>query len=211
MKIDSVKNQIFVNQNPQNDFLAGSLHGVSNAINPYQLNSNSVSFRGNADFSKRLWMYFRNLSEYMKEPSEMVSAIIQAIGTSIVAPIAILSSPNRHVHNKDDEAKAKEKKRFQAFRQPFSAIIALLGQVPAVVAIKKSFDHFAYVKPAKIFGDETLGTLIPDKKFLAKQAKKALKENADSKLLEEWKYRKSQRRFNKRYQEQIWRTGYYPF
>ena len=65
--------------------------------------------------SKRGWFIFGQASDYMKQPSEMVSAIIQAIGTSIVAPIAIMVSPNKSkVHTKEEEEAAKEKRVFQA-------------------------------------------------------------------------------------------------
>lgn len=192
MKIDSVKNQISVNQNPQNRVLGGSsfsnTHYVSNTINTQQTNIQGISFKANSsNFSKRFWKFFSDLSDYMKEPSEMVSAIIQAIGTSIVAPIAILSSPNRHVHNKEEEKCAKEKKRFQAFRQPFSALIALFFQIPATIAIARTFDYYAYKKPIKAFKDKEIGTLVPDNKYLARQARKAMKENAKPELLDEWK------------------------
>ena len=147
----------------------------------------TVSFRSKGGNSaKHFWMHFGNLSDYMKEPSEMVSAIIQAIGTSIVAPIAILSSPSKNAHTKEEKEAAKEKKVFQAYRQPFSALIALGFQVPATMLIARTFDHFAYEKPIKMFADDTIGNLIPDKKYLSKQARKAMKPNANPKLLEEW-------------------------
>ena len=192
MNVDSVKNQIFINQNPQNGILGessiGNTHYVSNMINTQQPLTQGISFKANGNnFSKRFWKFFSDLSDYMKEPSEMVSAIIQAIGTSIVAPIAILSSPNRHVHNKEEEQSAKEKKRFQAFRQPFSALIALFFQIPATIAIARTFDYYAYKKPIEAFKDKEIGTLVPDNKYLARQARKAMKNNAKSELLEEWK------------------------
>ena len=190
MKIDNVKNQMSIPPSAQEVALGmrlnAGMHNVSNTIAQQPI-SHTVSFKGGSSFSEGFWRIFRDLSDYMKEPSEMVSAIIQAIGTSIVAPIAILSSPNRHVHNKEEEAKAKEKKRFQAFRQPFSALIALFFQIPATIAIARTFEYYAYKKPIKIFKDKDIGTLVPDNKYLARQARKALKENAKPELLEEWK------------------------
>ena len=190
MNVDSVKNQMCVFPSPQNKVLGeGSIgkHYISNITNT-QPSTQSISFKANSNnFSKRFWKLFSDLSDYMKEPSEMVSAIIQAIGTSIVAPIAILSSPNRHVHNKEEEKCAKEKKRFQAFRQPFSALIALFFQIPATIAIARTFDYYAYNKPIEAFKDKQIGALVPDSKYLARQARKAMKQNAKPELLEEWK------------------------
>ena len=189
MKVDSVKNQNFVDgfasKNLCEEGFAGTRY-LSDNVNSHQT-MQTVSFKAGNGFSKNSWRVFKNLSDYMKEPSEMVSAIIQAIGTSIVAPIAILGSPSRKAHTEEEKKEAKEKKVFQAFRQPFSALIALFFQIPATLGIAKIFDYFAYKKPLDVFKDKKLGALIPDKKYLEKQAKKALKDNADSALLEEWK------------------------
>ncbi len=191
MKVEKIQNSIYgvpfefaENSNQE----ATNIKCMSN--NKIDINSKDIlSFKAkDISLSKRGWFIFGQTSEYMKQPSEMISAIIQAIGTSIVAPIAILASPNKgHVHNKEEEEAAKEKRVFQAFRQPFSALIALAFQVPATLAIAKTFDHFAYEKPIKFFRDETINDLIPDKGYLAKQAKKALKEKADPKVVDEWK------------------------
>ena len=184
MQVQEIKNSVYSKNDAVKSLrpLKGDFDNYNRFGHAQSMNTtNVISFK-----SKRAWTNFRKLSEYMKEPSEMVSAIIQAIGTSIVAPVAILTSPYRNVHNDEEKKAAKEKKVFQAFRQPFSAIIALVFQVPATLAIAKTFDHYAFKNPIKFFADETIGNLIPDKKYLAKQAEKALKDNADSKLLEEW-------------------------
>ena len=191
MKVEKVQNSVCGNshefaENPNKeaanvrDFVRNKTNTVSKDI---------VSFKAkDGNFSKKAWFIFGETSEYMKQPSEMVSNIIQAIGTSIVAPIAILASPNRKKVQTPEEAEAaKEKRVFQAFRQPFSAIIALAFQMPATMLIAKTFDHFAYEKPINFFKDETLQNLIPDKGYLTKQARKAMIPNADPKLVEEWK------------------------
>ena len=185
MKVDSVKSQICVSSNPQTASL--SKHGIQKNMNRGL--EKEVSFKArSSNVSECFWAEFRKLSDYMKEPSELVSAIIQAIGTSIVAPIAILGSPSRNAHTPEEKKEAREKKIFQAFRQPFSALIALFFQIPATLFIARTFDYYAYEKPTNIFKDkEVLGNLIPSKKYLVRQAKKALKENPDPKLLEEWK------------------------
>ena len=189
MKVDSVKNQIFTNETLPNSVLKeGSVENsryISNKVQD-KYTPSGVSFKA-GPASERSWAIFRNLSDYMKEPSELVSAIIQAIGTSIVAPIAILGSPCRKARTPEEKKEAKDKKVFQAFRQPFSALIALGFQIPATIGIARAFDYLAYKRPINAFKDKTLGTLIPDKKYLARQAKKAMKENADPKLVEEWK------------------------
>ena len=185
MKVDSVKNQICISTD------AHAFRGNDSQVQVQRLSDSihaPITFKAKNSVSTKFWNSFRGLSEYMKEPSEMVSAIIQAIGTSVVAPIAILGSPSRNAHTEEEKKQAREKKVFQAFRQPFSALIALFFQVPATLFIARTFDHYAYEKHAKIFRDnDVLGNLIPDKKYLARQAQKALNDNADSNLREEWK------------------------
>ena len=86
---------------------------------------NAVSFKG-INIVKKSLMYLRNLSEYMKEPSEMTNAIIQMIGTGLIAPFAIMYSPSPKKKGEKviNEKEAKEKKFFQAIRQPISAFLA---------------------------------------------------------------------------------------
>ena len=191
MKADSVKNQIFVNESVRNRWInehsAGNSHYLSSNRISDKSASNTISFKASSSVTERSWQIFKNFSDYMKEPSELVSAIIQAIGTSVVAPIAILVSRCKKAKTEEEKREAKDKKIFQAFRQPFSALIALFFQIPATMLIARTFDYFAYKKPIDAFKDKILKTLIPNKKYLARQARKAMKENADPKLVEEWK------------------------
>ena len=54
----------------------------------------TISFKGGAaNAGKRFWLVFRRISDYMKQPNEMVNAAITAIGTGIIAPFAIMASP----------------------------------------------------------------------------------------------------------------------
>ena len=97
MKVDSVKNQIFTNETlPSSVLKEGSVENsryISNKVQD-KYTPNGVSFKA-GPASERSWAIFRNLSDYMKEPSELVSAIIQAIGTSIVAPKLVLRKKRR--------------------------------------------------------------------------------------------------------------------
>jgi len=143
-----------------------------------------VSFKGNG--SKKFWLMFRRLSNYMKDPSEMTNAIIAAVGTGGIAPIAIMMSPGKKADNVEDKKKEREKKTFQALRQPVSAALAFGFQVPTTIGIAKLFNNMAYEKQVPMFNDEILGTLIPDTKYLRKQANKTLKESANEELKSKW-------------------------
>ena len=123
----------------------------------------SVSFQGgSSSISKRGWFFLRNLSDYMKDASEITNAIIAAIGTGIIAPAIILVSPGKG--DKED----KDKKFFQAIRQPLSAGLALAFQLPMTKFITRGIDSRAYKYKWNMFNDEVLGELIPDKKYLQK-------------------------------------------
>ena len=148
--------------------------------------TNAVSFKGASNLTKHCWLYFRKLSEYMKEPSEMTNALIAMIGTGIIAPFAIMCSPKKKCKHAQDKKVEREKKMFQALRQPVSAFLAFAFQVPTTVGIAMGLNHLAYKKHLKPFDDELLGQLIPSKSYLKAEAKKALKEGASSGLKAEW-------------------------
>lgn len=136
--------------------------------------SDSVSFTGLGGVTKRGWLGFRKLSAFMKDASEMTNAFIAAIGTAIIAPIAIMSSPSKE---KDlPPEKQKEKKKFQALRQPVSALLALGFQVPTTIGIKRLFNKWAYVDDKAFFRDEVIGSLVPDKDYLKGKVKKQVKQ-----------------------------------
>ena len=113
--------------------------------------------------SKKCWLHLRRLSNYMKDVSEFTNATIAAIGTGIIAPLVIMVSPGK------GDKKDKDKKFFQAIRQPLSAGLALAFQVPATFAVNAYINKLAYKDKIKFFNDETLGSLIPDKKYLGRQ------------------------------------------
>ena len=145
----------------------------------------SVSFKRKG--GERLWLIFRNLSDYMKEPSEMTNAIVAAVGTGGIAPIAIMCSPGKKTNNAEDKKTERNKKAFQAARQPVSAVLAFGFQVPTTIGIAKGLNYLAYEKHKPFFNDEVLGTLIPEKKYLKKQAKNVLNGRANQKVKDSWK------------------------
>ena len=149
--------------------------------------SNSqISFGvGNGNLSKYTKLYLRQLSHYMKEPSEMINAEIQAIGTGIIAPIAIMCSEIKK--NALSPKEEQNKKKFQALRQPVSALLAFGFQIPTTIGIAKTINYLAYEKQIDFFKDEVLRGLIPDKKYLRKQALKLLKNPKNQKLKKEWR------------------------
>jgi hypothetical protein len=150
-KFGAVQNRKGYNSRTQNNGNYGSNY------------SSNVAFTGGANLSNKGWFFLRNLSEKMKEASEITNALIAAIGTGIIAPLIIMVSPGKG--DKEDN----DKKFFQAIRQPLSAGLALSFQVPMTLAINKYINKLAYEKKIPLFNDDVIGSLIPDKKFLKKQ------------------------------------------
>ena len=156
--------------------------------NDKSLAKDALSFKGGIEnFTKKSWFLFRRLSNYMKNPSEMTNAAIAAIGTGAIAPFAIMCSPKPKKKGEEVDPKtAREKKKFQALRQPVSAALAFGFQVPTTIGIARGLNKLAYEKRLKLFDDEILGTLIPDKKYLTRQARKVLDGKADYLMETEW-------------------------
>lgn len=124
----------------------------------------NVSFQGRTnEFTKHGWYALRSISDKMQNASEITNALIQAIGTGIIAPLIILVSPGKG--DKEDN----DKKFFQAIRQPLSAGLALAFQLPATMAVNRFINNLAYEKRIKLFKDDKLGNLIHDKKYLKKR------------------------------------------
>lgn len=141
------------------------------AVKGAQITAPQVSFTGKGDkLAKQAWLKLKNLSSSMNEVTEFTNAFIAAIGTGIIAPAIILCSPGKG--DKED----KEKKHFQALRQPLSAGLALGFQVPATFLVNGAINNLAYKNNStlahKFFDDEVLGALIPDKKYIAKHVTK---------------------------------------
>lgn len=130
--------------------------------------SGNVSFQGGiADKATKYgWYSLRSLSKSMAEITEITNAVIAAIGTGIIAPFIILASPGKG--DKED----KDKKFFQAIRQPLSAMLALSFQLPATMLINKGIDWLAYKKHVDFFSDDVIGSLVPDKKYIKKDITK---------------------------------------
>ena len=113
MKVNSVNNGVYPEKNEIAAFSVNKKRtAMSYASNNANNNSNSVAFRGN--LSKQFWFKFRNLSNYMKEPSEMTNALIAMIGTGGIAPFAIMCSPKKKSAQEQDQKADKDKKFFQA-------------------------------------------------------------------------------------------------
>lgn len=166
MNINKIQTKPYVSHNA-NHYAAGKAHATE--CTP----SNQVSFKGN--LSKHCWLKLKNLSKSMTEITEFSNAAIAAIGTGIIAPLIILCSPGK------GDQEDKDKKFFQAIRQPLSAVLALGFQVPATYAVNTAINNLAYKTDSKLmqnktfsglmhkfFDDDVLGELIPDKKFIKK-------------------------------------------
>ena len=182
MKVDSIK--FNMQQRQEHTRLSHNLN--ANHVMLSADSQNKICFKGN--LKQKAWLLFRKLSNYMKEPSEMTNAEIAAIGTGAIAPFAIMCSPKKKNKNATDEDKKveREKKFFQALRQPVSAFLAFAFQVPTTIGIAMGLNHLAYKKHMDIFKDKILGDLIPDKKYLKNQAKAVLKNVASTKTKEDW-------------------------
>ena len=146
----------------------------------------SVQFKGGSDFSKKAWHKFKKLSDFFKESDEIVSQIIQFIGTAAIAPFAILVSPSKGEAKKLPKEQQKEKKRFQALRQPISAFIAISLTFPLTMMTKKVMNNLAFEKHSQLFNDKELeyngkkvdfGQLITSKSYLTKKVRKQLEKN----------------------------------
>ncbi|MCM1266053.1 MAG: hypothetical protein NC200_07625 [Candidatus Gastranaerophilales bacterium] len=155
---------------PQTNKQTNSLNAAKN--NTFsKMPTNQISFAGSKpQLKKQMWLKLKNLSGSMNEVTEFTNAFIAAIGTGIIAPAIILCSPGKG--DKED----KDKKAFQAIRQPLSAGFALGFQVPATFLVNNAINNLAYKNNSqlahKFFDDNVLGALIPDKKFIAKHIKK---------------------------------------
>ena len=140
----------------------------------------------NVSFGRIHFMYgLRKILNYMKKPSEEINTVINAVGTGMIAPFAIMCSPKKPCSNPKptDEKKDREKKFFQAVRQPISAVLAFAFTMPPAMAITYGSNLLAYKVNSKMFKDEYL---IPDEYYLKEQAKKALKAKEGSALRTEW-------------------------
>ena len=160
--VSKIQNKIDVSRGPQfNGQKKLKTNSQRSRLN--ESGFDSVSFQGGTNnLSKKGWFVFRRLSDEMKDITEITNAIIAAIGTGIIAPLIIMASPGKG--DKED----KDKKFFQAIRQPLSAGLALAFQVPMTLVINSGIDNLTYKNPIQFFKDKTIGNLVPDKKYIAK-------------------------------------------
>lgn len=166
-------------ENGENVLNSGKQSGL--VINP----KSSVKFEG-GDYGKKAWHTFKKLSDFFKESDEIVSQIIQFVGTAAIAPFAILVSPSRGEAKKLPKEQQNEKKRFQALRQPISALIAISLTFPLTMMTKKVMNTLAFEKHSQLFNDKELefngkkvdfGQLITSKSYLTKKVRKQLEKN----------------------------------
>ena len=100
----------------------------------------------------------KKLSDNM---GEVQNIIINALGTGLVAPIFIKWNPL----SKTDE----DTRTYSAWRQPVSAVLAVVTQVGVTIPFNKMIEHRANIG----FYDEKYNkTLFQDEKFIAKRLKK---------------------------------------
>lgn len=183
MNVNSIKSSVF------NSILrSGKVQGIgcTKVLGDYGTQSIQTASSTSSNLMKKMKFHFRKLSDYMKEPSEMTNALIAMIGTGLIAPFAIIYSPKKKCCNKNQENVDKEKKFFQALRQPVSAFLQFAFQVPTTVGIAMGLNHLAYKKHIDFFNDEVLGNLIPSKKYLRKEALSVLKGNNNPELKKAW-------------------------
>lgn len=116
--------------------------------------------------AKKGWLALRRLADAMKDITEQKNAYIAAIGTGVIAPVVIMASPGKG--DKED----KNKKFIQALRQPLSAVLAVIAQVPMTTLITRAIEKQGYSKKEtalkKLFNDHLTGELIPTEKYLAR-------------------------------------------
>ena len=183
MNVNSIKSSVF------NSILrsaGGHDIGCAKVLSNYGTKNIQNTASTSSNFMKKMKFQFRKLSDYMKEPSEMTNALIAMIGTGLIAPFAIMYSPKKKCCNKNQENVDREKKFFQALRQPVSAFLQFAFQVPTTVGIAMGLNHLAYKKHAKLFEDKVLGNLIPGKKYLKNEALKVLNGKASAEIQKEW-------------------------
>ncbi len=188
MKVNSVSENLY--QVPSSfRSIRENVEGGADVIrssNPSGHSYNPSFTGGENNFNKRFWHIFKKMSDYFKESDEIVSQIIQFIGTAAIAPFAILVSPSRGEAKKLPEKEQKEKKLFQALRQPVSAVLAISFMYPFTTATKKIMNYLAFEKRSKLFNNVEIesngtkfdfGNLITSKSYLTKKINKQLKKN----------------------------------
>ena len=184
MQINGISDSNYQSSSPLHQISEQKKEVLNWNIQNAQTNPNaSVQFRGGSDFSKRAWYTFKQLSGFFKESDEIVSQIIQFFGTAAIAPFAILVSPTRGEARKLPKEEQKEKKRFQALRQPISAFIAISLTFQLTKITKKIMNTLAFEKHSKLFNDKELelngkkvdfGQLITSKSYLTKKVDQQL-------------------------------------
>ena len=160
----------------------------NNVTKTYHVSANEKT-KNNVSFGRiSCKLIFRNIAGMMSNIDETKNAFITMIGTGLIAPFAIMCSPKKPCRNPkpSDDVKDREKKLFQALRQPISAALAFAFNMVSIYGINKLLNYGAYKAHWGMFKDEGLKELIPDGKYLEKEARTVLKGKADNKLAAEW-------------------------
>ncbi|MDR1169144.1 MAG: hypothetical protein LBK53_09710 [Heliobacteriaceae bacterium] len=114
---------------------------------------------------------FRVMKKIKNNMGEAQNIIINAVGTALVAPIFIKWNP----FSKTDE----ETRTYTAWRQPVSAVLAIITQVGITIPFNKIIDNAANTGD---MGVNYNRNSFQDKKYLAKQLKKNHPKLSDSKI-----------------------------
>lgn len=156
-------------------------------------NNKNVSFSGTnywarKDAEKVLAKYLppqvKIFQFFQKNQSEVMNILVNAVGTSIVAPIMISNNPISSVKDKNDKdalADEKSTRKYSALRQPVSAVLAVGTQAGIVIPFNKLIDNLANNGELGFIDDLRIRQ---SNSYLKSQAKKKLeKENPDFKKL----------------------------
>lgn len=155
--------------------------GIVPSINKNTLknNNNNVAFQGkfsSADIGKKIDSYMPVTVKTAKKLSsglgEVQNTMINAIGTGVIAPIFIKFNPL----SKSDE----DTRTYAAWRQPVSAVLAILTNVYLTV---KPFDKAMENMVNKgVLDDDYNRTAFQDEKFIAKELKKQHPEYSEQQI-----------------------------
>lgn len=126
--------------------------------------------------SEQRWFKILNkIQDFSK--GEMGGIVITAAGTGLVAPLPIAFNPFVKANpdaTEEEKAEVRRTKQYTAWRQPISAVLAILIQA----SVQKPIDKFLQKltndsETAKYFGNKLLNqTSLNDEKYLERQLKK---------------------------------------
>lgn len=129
----------------------------------------------------KLYNSMKNASEFIK--GEMGGIVITAVGTGLVAPFPIAFNPfvkAKPGATQEEKDEVRRTKAYSAWRQPLSAVLALLIQAGVQKPIDKFLQNLTNDKEtAAKWGDWVLNqTSLNDEKYLARKVEKEFKSGA---------------------------------